>query len=404
MKGRIITEPFALYPADILLPRGGFEKWAVIACDQHTSEPAYWENVRKTVGDSPSALNMILPEVYLNDRPRERADAAIATMYEYLQNGVFDLREDSMLYVERRVSGGIRKGIVAAVDLRDYDPSPCASSRIRATEETVPERVPPRVKMREKAPLEMPHTLLLIDDPGRTVIEPCEDRKHLFGKAYDFDLMYGGGRITGRFLDDVEKERIWSAMRSLDGGSDNSPLLAVGDGNHSLAAAKACYDRNPTVENRFSLAEIVNLRCESLVFEPIYRLVRGADPEKLADMFLSEFPRAEAGSGFTLLYGGGEIAVTAERNGLPVAALQNFLEKAAAVMPGLTVDYIHGADTLRRLSAEPGAAGFLFEGISKEELFPAVAENGSLPRKTFSMGEANDKRYYLECRKITPLE
>jgi len=390
-------------PADILLPKKGFERWAVIACDQYTSEPAYWQEVERIVGDAPSALNIILPELYLSDDNSARISTVNATMKSYIEGGVFDVFENTMVYVERESNHATRRGVVGLIDLEDYDYHKGSSALIRATEATVLERIPPRVQIRKDAPLEMPHILLLIDDPGRTVIEPLTAKKDDFKAAYDFDLMQGGGHISGRFLSDSAITAVQEALEALIEGREDQLLFAVGDGNHSLATAKECYNITHSPLARYALVEIVNIHDESIAFEPIYRVLFHVDQEDFLSRFIAH---TEAVGGddvqrFTVIDSDGERELSVKATAkLPVGTLQTFIDDYLKDHPNVKIDYIHGEDVTRSLCREEGTLGFLFEGMGKDELFPAIKADGSLPRKTFSMGHAADKRYYIEARRI----
>ena len=380
--------------ADILLPAGGFERWAVVACDQYTSQPEYWEEVDRLVGEAPSSLRITLPEVYLEEPDVDKRIGAVnAAMKSYLDGGIFREYRDSMIYVERTLSDGrVRRGVVGAVDLEAYDYRPGAVSAIRATEGTVLSRIPPRVKIRQDAPLELPHIMILIDDPGKTVI-PCAPDGEIL---YDFDLMMGGGHLRGSLLGKEAISNLKKALLAIAGERENPLLFAVGDGNHSLATAKACYRKeNPL--SRYALAEIVNIHDPALDFEPIYRVVFGVDPEDLLSRAKAHF-QSGTEHPVTCLFGEKRDGFSVD--GLAAGALQDFLDGYLSGREGATVDYIHGEDTVRELSQKPGTVGFLFDGISKSELFPYVEKHGALPRKTFSMGEACDKRFYMESRKI----
>lgn len=398
---------YGLSDADILLPKKNFESWAVIACDQFTSEKSYWQSAEKFVGNAPSALRLILPEIYLNDEKEARIAAINRTMNAYLHSDVLAVHPDSMLYVERKVSGGMRRGIIGIIDLEAYDYHKGSHTLIRATEETVLERIPPRVQIRKDAVIELPHILLLVDDPGKTVIEPLEAQKSNFEKAYDFDLMLGGGHINGYFINESEKSRISDALQALVANRQDQLLFAVGDGNHSLATAKACYEQAPTPLNRYALVEVVNIHDISLEFEPIYRVIFHIEPEQLLQEMLDtlggEYHGADA-QVFTYYYGEqtGTVSVKPTAK-LPVGTLQEFLDKYSKTHPAAEIDYIHGEAAVTALSAKPETIGFIFNGMQKNELFPAIQADGSLPRKTFSMGHATDKRYYIEGRKIKQL-
>lgn len=412
-------------PAEILLP--DFQKtdgtrWAVVACDQYTSDADYWKKAAEFVGDAPSTLRLMLPEIYLGKNDAARIESIHAEMRKALQT-VLQKHPNCMIYLERRLEGGkLRRGLIGKVDLEAYDYNKGSASLIRATEGTVLERIPPRVAVRRGAPLEMPHVLLLIDDPKKTVIEPLAEG--LTEKLYDFDLMAGGGHVTGFALSQKEQERAISALAALItpeamkekyGGADLAPLLfAVGDGNHSLASAKAYYEEikakigsaalsHPA---RYALCEVNNLHDDDLEFEPIYRVVFGTDPKDLIDSFRAAVAKLNGKAKpqqVTLLCGGKEetVEIAAPEKQLPVGTVQLFLDEYLKKHPGVRVDYIHGTDTVRRLVAEGnGNVGFLFAGMEKDELFRTVIYDGALPRKTFSMGRAQDKRFYLECRRI----
>lgn len=391
-------------PADILLPKKGFEKWSVIACDQYTSEPEYWQRVKETVGDAPSALNIILPEVYLKTDNSQKIAEINRTMCDYEKSGVFNTYNNTMVYVERIQSDGkLRRGIVGKIDLTEYDYHPGSTAAIRATEQTVISRIPPRVEIRRNALLEMPHVMLLIDDPDGTVIEPLSEKKNEFAPLYDFDLMQGAGHITGMAVSQEAKDNIAQALCELK-EKNNGFLFCVGDGNHSLAAAKECYNLSKNENSRYALVEVVNIHDTALEFEPIYRVVFGVNPQELISSFVSACGGAYDGSDaqkFTCVYGNTETEISVKPiSKLSVGTLQNFLDSYIKVHSEAEIDYIHGVQSLKKLSARDNAVGFLFEGMQKSELFPAVASDGSLPRKTFSMGHADDKRFYLEARKI----
>ena len=390
-------------PADILLPKKDFEKWSVVACDQYTSEPEYWNDVEKLVGDAPSALRIILPEIYLSSDNTERVNAINKTMQEYLDGDVFDLHENSMIYVERESGGSVRRGVVGLIDLEDYDYRRGATSAIRATEATVLERIPPRVQIRRDAPLELPHILLLIDDPSKTVIEPLAEEKKDFEQAYGFELMKNGGHIDGYFLSGEATERVQNALEALIADKDDKLLFAVGDGNHSLATAKECYNLTKTPLARYALVEVVNIHDDSIQFEPIYRVLFNVDAEDFIEKFSAYTD--ENGGAATQLFEyitpecSGELKVKATAK-LPVGTLQTFIDGYMKDNPGVKIDYIHGKEVVRNLCRQEGTLGFIFEGMGKDELFPAITADGSLPRKTFSMGHAEDKRYYIEARRI----
>lgn len=390
-------------PADILMPRNNFEKWSVVACDQYTSEQKYWNEVESIVGDEPSALNIILPEIYLSDDNSVRINSINSHMSEYLNSDVFSLHKDAMIYVERESNNTKRLGIVGIIDLEDYDYNKGTNALIRATEQTVLERIPPRVAIRKDAPLEMPHVMLLIDDKERKVIEPLQNKKFDFESAYDFELMQGGGHIEGYYIDSDTQKSVQDALESLLSGGDNDLLFAVGDGNHSLATAKECYRLNPTELNRYALVEIVNIHDDSIELEPIYRVLFNIN----IDDFMNKFLEAHAvSSGDTthdfecVTKNGSEYITVKATAKLPVGTLQVFIDEYLKQNEAVKIDYIHGEQVVYDLCKEEGTLGFIFEGMGKDDLFPAVMQDGSLPRKTFSMGHAHDKRYYIEARKI----
>ncbi len=412
------------FAADILLPdfnKIDGTKWSVVACDQYTSEPEYWKEVEKNVGDSPSTLNITLPEVYLSETEK-RVPVINANMERYIKD-ILVSRGETMIYLERTQSDGtVRHGIVGMVDLEEYDFTKGSSSMIRATEGTVLERIPPRVRIRKDASIELPHILMLIDDPEKTVIEPLTGTKASMEKAYDFDLMMNGGHVLGFFISKEEQGRITSSLFELAMpenmkkryGGDYAPLLfAVGDGNHSLATAKTCYENlkaeiGAAAEEhpaRYALVELENLHDDALEFEPIYRIVFGADPIELEEeliRYAESLCGEEREQRFTMVSAGGDKNLSFEHPTaqLTVGTLQNFLDIYSGSHDGVEIDYIHGEDSLRKLASKNGAVGFLFEGMKKDQLFKTVICDGALPRKTFSMGHADDKRYYLECRKV----
>ncbi len=426
-----MNEKFAslgLRPADILLPESGTDmtRWAVVACDQFTSQPEYWDEVERIVGDAPSTLRMILPESRLGEDGVEDHIADInRAMADYLSRDIFRTLPESIVYIERTQSdGAVRPGLVAAVDLEKYDYTPGSGSLIRATEGTVLERIPPRVQVRKDAPIELPHVMLLIDDPKKICVEPITAAREEMELLYDFQLMMGGGRLRGWKLSGEQVDALAAAMTRLSsdeamehkyGLGGIAPLLfAVGDGNHSLATAKTCYENLKKVTPeaqwadlpaRYALVEIENLHNPALQFEAIHRVVFGVDPEKLIAAFLEFYPNAHTGQGVghTIAYihaeGEGYLTVPNPRGQLPVGTLQNFLD-AYLRENGGEVDYIHGEDVTDELGRQAGNIGFKLPAMSKDQLFKTVIADGVLPRKTFSMGHAADKRYYVEGRKI----
>lgn len=414
--------------ADILIPKGNIEmyKWSVIACDQYTSEPEYWDSVYSTVGAAPSALNLILPELYLEqDGVSERINNIHSAMDKYLSNGIFDEYKDAMVYVERVQSNGIlRQGIVGAIDLEKYDFSKGSSSEVRATEATVIERIPPRIKVRQGAPLELPHIMILIDDPDCTVIEPLSANTSDMKKLYDSELMQNGGSIKGYLLDADAQEKIDRALSALADPDTfcskynltDSPVLlyAMGDGNHSLATAKEFYEQlkkaNPDKDfsnhpARYALAEIVNLHSDALKFEAIHRLVYDVDCDKLLSELTESLGLSETNESdqYIICSCKGiekKLYISKKSSNLSVGSLQNFLDSYIKDNGG-KIDYIHGTDTVKTLAEKHNGLAFILPDMDKSQLFPTVIKDGALPRKTFSMGHAEDKRFYIEARKIT---
>ena len=392
---------------DILLPRAeDMGAWSVIACDQFTSEPEYWAAAEARAAERPSTLSLMLPEAWLHTARADGADGRIAdTMRRYLAEGVFQTVPDSFIYVERTLSDGrVRCGLVAALDLEQYDFTGTQRASVRSTEGTVEERLPPRVNIRRGAPLEMPHTLLLMDDRTDSVLSLAEKAKDTLEKVYDFDLMLGGGHIAGWRVSGETKAAVQSALDALDNAAlqrekygdaaENGKLtFAVGDGNHSLAAAKRFWEekRETLPENeretdpaRFALVEIENIHEPSLDFEPIHRVIFDTDTSAFAAEFTAHRTEWEA-----------EDKTLGER----VAAAESFCRAYIAAHGGY-IDYIHGDDTARSLGEKPNCAAVLLPPVEKSGLFLSVLKNGALPKKSFSMGNARDKRYNLECRKI----
>lgn len=424
----------------VQLPGPGIDlrKWAVIACDQFTSEPEYWQDVERLVGEAPSTLNLTFPEVYLEQEGSEaRIQNIQKHMREYLDAGVLQPHE-GMIYVERIADGRLRKGLVLALDLEAYDYSKGSSSLIRATEGTIVERLPPRMKIREGAALELPHILVLIDDPQRTVIEPLAAARSGLEKLYDFELMLGSGHLTGFAVDGEHERQVIEALRRLAdpqafaakyGVDGDAPVLlfAMGDGNHSLATAKAIWEKIKPEAGmdhpaRYALVEIENVHDTGLEFEPIHRVLFDLKQDLLTAMHeiygnkLSFHPvdtaeemvrRVDAARGpaqaiglIGARRGFGVLEITDPSSNLPVGTLQAFLDPFLKAGGAAKIDYVHGKDVVVRLGSQPGNAGFYLPGMSKSDLFKTVILDGALPRKTFSMGEAREKRFYMEARKI----
>lgn len=414
-------------PADILLPDFQYtegEKWAVIACDQFTSQPEYWERAAEIAGGEPSTLNLILPEAYLGDEDA-RLPKIATSMKEYSKNILIE-HKNIMIYLERtQPDGRIRRGIIGAVDLECYDWHPGTETLIRATEGTVPERIPPRVKIRKNATIELPHVILLVDDPDKNIIEYFNGQKDRMRKAYDFDLMLGGGHVSAWFIESEEGiGHVQNGLKSLSspdaslkkyGVGNMKPLaVAVGDGNHSLATAKAVYEQLKAEVGeekalshpaRYALAELTNIHDSALDFEPIYRVVFGADSRELVKSlknYCSSLEGNAAPQTIKTVWDGKmqTIEIKKPEHQLTVGTLQRFLDSYIKAHQGVSADYIHGEAEAVTLASKPGVTAFIFGGMTKGELFRSVLCDGALPRKTFSMGHAEDKRYYIEARKI----
>lgn len=416
------------YGADILLPKfredkEKMNKWATIACDQYTSEPDYWNKVESIVGDNPSALRVTLPEIYLEDGDTaERIEKINMAMKNYTEN-VLESFADTQIYLERKLADGrVRHGLIGMIDLEEYDYNKGADTLVRATEGTVLERIPPRVEIRRGAEIELPHVMMLIDDREKSVIEPLAAKKESFERAYSFSLMQNGGEVDGYFVDKESKEQVSKALEKLCdideynkkyGTNEKKPMLfAVGDGNHSLASAKALWGeikeklREGAKDHsaRYALVEIVNIHDAALEFEPIYRVIFDCDTDKVMSAFRAYAESDKGGeNSFEIECVSAKVSekvvIKSSKEELAVGALQKFIDEYLKENAGY-VDYIHGIDSTKTLANKENAVGFLFDGMGKDELFKSVIVGGSLPRKTFSMGEAHDKRYYLEARKI----
>ncbi len=393
-----------IYPADILLPKNIKDNWAVIACDQFTSEKKYWDEVESQVGSDISTYNLILPEIFLEDNADERIKSINATMQEYIENDVFTEHKDSMMFVSRLQDNGVRlDGIVGAICLADYEYTQNSSALVRASEKTVVERIPARINIRKDAPLEFPHILLLVDDPQMSVVEPIAKNKENLQKVYDLRLMLGGGTVQGYVLDKELQQQVQSALGEILKNRDDNLLFAVGDGNHSLASAKECAALSGSERAQYALVEIVNIHSDAIQFEPIYRVLFGCEKEALLDAF-AEYTKdgeSENKQEFTVVCGGkSQTVLVPAKHTLPVGTLQNFLDEYLKAHPEIKIDYIHGEDSLKDLCKSCDTVGFLFEGMKKQDFFASISADGSLPRKTFSLGHAQDKRYYVEGRKI----
>jgi len=397
-------------PADILLPKlpsKDMEAWAVIACDQFSSEKDYWKRVQKLVGDRPSTLEMIIPEAYLEEVEQKTETQKIRdTMREYISSDVLETIENSFIYVERTLPDGrIRKGIVGAVDLEEYDFTGAASA-IRASEGTALDRLPPRVAVRRVAPLELPHIITFIDDKEKTVIEPLSDMGNL-PTLYDFALMECGGAIKGKKVTGEYAQKIVDALNMLHEKSDM--LMIMGDGNHSLAAAKVYWDEikqklsDSERENhpaRRALVEVNNVYDSAIDFEAIHRIIFNTDTADFITEFTNAMPKGDDYSiKWITATDSGEICIAAECIGDLYALMQDFVDEFTERSGG-TIDYIHGDDTTKKLAKQEGAVGLILPAMDKSEFFETVTKRGVFPRKSFSVGHARDKRYYLECRKI----
>ena len=404
--------------ADILLPRqdADFTKWAMVACDQYTSQIEYWIDADRFVGSAPSTLRLILPEAYLGkDGEADRVAAIHDAMERYLSDGVLTRAvENGFVLTERTTASGIRLGLVGKIDLECYDYTPGAATPIRATEETVADRIPPRMRIREGAPLELPHIMVLVDDPGMTLVEPVYAGREKLPVLYDTELFGNGGHIRGYAVAGADARALEARLASAQEKSGGF-FLAMGDGNHSLAVAKACWEKlKPTLSPaerethpaRFALAELVNLHSPALLFKPIHRILTGCSPEELSRAFAAWL--APQGMGLepgedVIFFRDAErsaFRVTGAGDRLPVGVLQPFLDAYLKAHPECGIDYIHGSQALTQLVSASGGCGILLPPISKASLFPAIRAGGVLPRKTFSMGSAPEKRYYMECRKI----
>jgi uncharacterized protein (DUF1015 family) len=428
----------ALQVPKVLLPKEGTDltKWSIVACDQYTSQPEYWEQVKTFIENSPSTLNLTLPEVFL-EQPDvdERIKSINENMQKYVQENILEKTNDCLILIDRKTSHTVsRKGLIVALDLEKYDYNKGSQTLIRATEGTVVERLPPRIKIREKAPIELPHIMVLIDDPSKTVIEPLFKKQ--LTPIYDFDLMLGSGHVKGYKIEDqtIINEVVQALSQLAEnfekkyGAKDKGVLLyAVGDGNHSLATAKACWERikaNATDDKimshpaRFALVELVNIHDDDLKFEPIHRVLFNAEISVLLKEMKAFYGKgfsyrgyvsekdaksaAEKHEGHSIVFLAGRqwglINIKNPAHNLEVGTLQSFLDTKKEIK----IDYVHGHDFLEEISSRPGNIGFFLPPMNKSDLFKTVIREGALPRKTFSMGEASEKRFYLEARSLVP--
>ena len=394
------TDP--VYIPEILLPAEGtdMEKWAVIACDQHTSDPAYWETLERFVGDAPSTLRLTLPEIYLAGEHEGRIRAIAEAMEAYLRGGVFRRMGKGFILVERDTPySPTRFGVVLAIDLEAYSYEKDTGALVRATEATIVERIPPRLAIRERALIEFPHVMLLYDDRADSVLGKYKAARASLEKVYDFGLNMGGGHVRGYFIPQAEAEKIAAAFCALGGVT-----FMVGDGNHSLASAKAAWEKCKLTLSeeekkdhpaRFALAEAVNVYDEGIRFEPIHRVVKGVDPAR----FAAGFPVMEKGEAYLCAGGKKQLRPLGAGAAEAVANADAYIARYIAENGG-EADYIHGEEEVMRLCGARDCVGILLPKMDKSELFPAVIGRGSLPRKTFSMGESAEKRYYIEGKEI----
>jgi hypothetical protein len=396
-------------PADILLPvNADMVKWSVIACDQFSSEPDYWERVRESTAGAPTTLDMIVPEAYLRETDVSLLPGIVGGhMREYLQGGFFREIPDSMVYLERTLPGGsVRKGLIGAVDLESYDYGPEGDASIRASERTAADRLPARLNVRRAAPLELTHVMAFVDDPGCRIIEPFSGHTDELEALYDFELMEGGGHVRGWRVAGDEARAAARGIPGLRRGR-GYPSIIIGDGNHSLAAAKEYWNEIKSVVGvghpaRYALVELNNVYDDAIEFHAIHRVVFGAPADALTAELQKALPPCPGGQiGFRHTHARGEreYMTDARSVGELFGRIQGFLDEYAA-RTGCTVDYIHGEDAVRALSKRDGGVGFIMPAMDKAGVFDAVAERGCFPKKTFSVGNARDKRYYLECRAI----
>jgi len=423
----------------ILLPNKNIDmtKWAVVACDQYTSEPDYWNKVKEFVGKAPSTLNIIIPEIYLEEPgKKERIENIQNNMEKYLTDGTLTEKK-SFIYIERKIGDKIRPGLIVAIDLEKYDYSEGSQTLVRATEGTIIERIPPRVEIRENAKLESPHILVLIDDSEKTVIEPLKNIAIEDNKLYDFELMMNSGHIKGYSVPEETNDKIAEAIKLLVNPEkfrekysvDEAKgvlLYAMGDGNHSLATAKAIWEQKKSEVGmdhpcRYALVELNNVHDDSLVFEPIHRVLFNmkkdfqeeistfysdkisinkveSQKEMLSDIDTSEEKVHKIG--LVDEYGFYVIKVENPEQNLEAGTIQIFLDKFLKEDGFEKIDYVHGTDVVVSLGSKTGNSGIYLPAMNKNELFRTVILDGALPRKTFSMGEAHEKRFYLECRSI----
>lgn len=423
---------YGIKAPDILLPKEGIDKkkWAVVACDQYTSQPEYWESLSEEVSSDPSTLRIIYPEVYLESGDKEKIISSInEKMNEYLSSGIFIEYKDSFILVERTTESGTRYGLMVALDLDAYDYAKDSKTLIRATEGTILSRIPPRKEIRKDAPIELPHIMVLISDAEKRIIEPLVKEKNELEKVYDTDLNKNGGHIIGYLVNSKkDKERIADGFEALYKALDpkNPLLFAMGDGNHSLATAKSCWEdikatltdeEKLTHPARFALVELENIFDPGLLFEPIHRVFFNINQDtfdSLLSSFCTSFKKEkvsskeemlkkvnEKGQHFGLNEGDNLYVYTVEGGDKAISAgtIQLVIDKMLEEKKG-EVDYIHGVDVTLSLGAKKGNLGIILPDVSKENFFSDMLKDGAYPRKTFSIGHANEKRYYMEARKI----
>ncbi len=394
---------------EILLPQAtaDMSKWAVIACDQHTSDPAYWQELEEYVKDAPSALRLTLPEIYLSDDCSDRIAAIARSMRAYREKGIFRKLDKGFVLVERSTPfSPARFGLVLAVDLEAYSYEAGAKAQIKATEATIVERIPPRLKIRESASIEFPHVMLLYDDREDSVLGALKARRDSLEKLYDFDLNMGGGHIKGYFVPESDARSATQAFSAL--ADEDDVVFMVGDGNHSLATAKASWEKikaglseeeQKDHPARFALAEAVNIYDDGIFFEAIHRVVKGVDPEKFAAGILPE----KEGEAF-LVIGGKKRACSFGKDVAGAVKKADAYIAAYTKANGGEADYIHGEEEIVRITEEQkDSVGILLPKMDKSELFATVKKHGCLPRKTFSMGESAEKRYYIEGKEIVKI-
>lgn len=442
MKDTNPLAPYALTIPNLLIPDTNIDlsRWSVIACDQFTQDREYWAKLKKEVGDQPSILNIILPEVYLEDSDRaERLANIRSAMNDYLNpqrsgGPVFRSESRGMVYIERITAyGRCRKGLIACVDLDGYDWKPDSRAPVRATEATIVDRIPPRMEIRRGAPIESPHIMLLVNDPGKTLVEEAGKAAQKKEILYSTTLRPQSGSITGWLIDsDQEIRNIGQALEAIKQANTDTDgssfIFAVGDGNHSLATAKAVWDEyrqncertgmtiDPNHPARFALVEIVNLYDEGLTFEPIHRVLFGTDTATLSTWLtakmggtlksienahkLEEAVAEQGHTRFGFISPEGMTILDTPGTTLAVSRLQPLLDEFLSTHPGTSIDYIHGTEEALRLGTKAGTVSMLLPPVEKDSFFTTIASGGPLPRKSFSMGEASEKRFYLECRRL----